>query len=198
LELNENLIFARAFFRQPRMLGSLVPSSRFLVNRVLDGADLASARLVVEFGPGVGAFTRELLRRLPASATLLAIESNPDLVLYLRQSLTDPRLLLAPASAQSVVALQRRFGLPEADVIISGVPFSVMSPSKRDKIVRNAWRALRPGGRLLVYQFSGAVLPSLRHAFGEIHQEFEPLNILPARIFRCTRNGKRGLAPRAA
>jgi hypothetical protein len=52
---------------------------------------------------------------------------------------------------------------------------------------------LQPDGSFLVYQFTRAVLPHLRQVFPHVHQEFEPRNIMPARLFYC----RRGSAPRA-
>jgi hypothetical protein len=43
-----------------------------------------------------------------------------------------------------------------------------------------------PGGAALVYQFTRAVLPYLKSHFRQIDQDFEPRNILPARLFYCT------------
>jgi phospholipid N-methyltransferase len=75
--------------------------------------------------------------------------------------------------------------LDGADYIISGIPFSTIPRKERITILRNSWKSLKPGGVFLVYQFSGAVLPSLEEVFGPVHQEFELRNVLPARIFRC-------------
>ena len=51
------LLFARNFFRHPRMLGSIVPSSRFLIRELLGPVDWTRARVVVEYGPGVVGIT---------------------------------------------------------------------------------------------------------------------------------------------
>ncbi|MDE2262321.1 MAG: methyltransferase, partial [Gammaproteobacteria bacterium] len=56
------LLFARNFFRHPRMLGSIVPSSRFLIRQLLAPIDWSAARVIVEYGPGVGCITAEILR----------------------------------------------------------------------------------------------------------------------------------------
>jgi hypothetical protein len=45
---------------------------------------------------------------------------------------------------------------------------------------------LHPEGALLVYQFTNTVLPYLKSSFGSVRQDFQFLNILPARIFYCT------------
>jgi phospholipid N-methyltransferase len=78
------LLFARNFFRHPRMLGSIVPSSRFLIKQLLQPINWTRARVIVEYGPGVGGITAEVLRHMRPDATLIAIEMNPDFVKYLR------------------------------------------------------------------------------------------------------------------
>src|SRR5437868_13777116 len=86
------LLFAANFLRHPHMLGSIVPSSRFLVDQVLAPIDWHCARVIVEYGPGVGTFTGEILRRMHPQAQLVAIETNRSFVRFLRRSLPDPRL----------------------------------------------------------------------------------------------------------
>src|ERR1700743_2227250 len=81
------LLFARNFFRHPRMLGSIIPSSRFLIKQLLEPMDWDRARVIVEYGPGVGGITAELLRRMRPDAHLIAIETNPEFVSFLRRSL---------------------------------------------------------------------------------------------------------------
>jgi len=53
--------------------------------------------------------------------------------------------------------------------------------------MRESRRALKPHGSVLVYQFTRAVLPYLKSHFDHIDQDFEPFNILPARLFYCRR-----------
>ncbi len=79
------LLFGRNFIKHPRMLGSLIPSSRFLVNHVLAEVDWARARVFLEYGPGVGTFTTEILRRMRPDAQLVAMETNTDFVRFLRR-----------------------------------------------------------------------------------------------------------------
>src|SRR6201996_6672843 len=95
-------LFFRNFFRHPRMLGSIIPSSRFLIKQLMQPIDFERARVIVEYGPGVGGITAEILRRMRPDARLIAIETNPDFVQFLRNSLVDQRLHVAAASAESV------------------------------------------------------------------------------------------------
>jgi len=180
-------MFARSFLKHPVMLGSLIPSSKTLVNRLARQVNWERTRVVVEYGPGVGTVTSEILRRLPADGVLVAIDYNPDFADYLRRTLIDPRLKVAHGSAADVESILAGFGLDGADCVLSGIPHSTLAPAMRAQIFESTRRVLRPGGNFIVYQFTGAVLPQLRQVFGEVSQQFELLNILPARIFCCSR-----------
>lgn len=169
------------------MLGSLIPSSRFLVDRLLGKIDWKRARTIVEYGPGVGTITGRILERMSPHTRLVVFEMNEDFVSYLKRSFPDRRLHVVHGSAERVQQELERLKLDGADYIISGIPFTTMPVPLRERIMRESRRALNPGGSVLVYQFTRAVLPHLRTHFEHIDQDFEPLNILPARLFYCRR-----------
>jgi phospholipid N-methyltransferase len=183
----ETLLFAKNFLQHPRMLGSLIPSSRFLVDRLLRKIDWKRARTIVEYGPGVGTITGRILERMSPNSRLVVFEMNQDFVHYLKRSFPDKRLHVVHGSAERVQKELERLKLDSADYIISGIPFTTMPESLRERIMRESRRALTPGGSVLVYQFTRAVLPYLKSHFDYIDQDFEPLNILPARLFYCRR-----------
>ncbi len=179
------LLFARNFFRHPRMLGSIVPSSRFLIKQLLEPINWGRARVIVEYGPGVGTITAELLRRMRPDAALIAIEMNPDFVSHLRGTISDHRLQVVQGSAVDVDETLRRLGHTHADYIISGIPFSTIPAPLREQILRKTRDMLGPGGAFLVYQFSARVFQDLKRIFGYVGRSFQPLNVLPAHLFIC-------------
>jgi phospholipid N-methyltransferase len=179
------LLFARNFLRHPRMLGSIVPSSRFLIRQLLQPVDWAAAKVIVEYGPGVGVITSEVLRRMRPDATLIAIETNPEFVNYLRSSIPDERLHVVEASAEAVDEILKRYGHSSASYVISGIPFSTIPAHVRESILLKTCEVLKPGGSFLVYQFSTRVLQDLRRIFRYVRRQFEPLNVLPAHLFFC-------------
>ncbi|TLY61352.1 MAG: methyltransferase [Gammaproteobacteria bacterium] len=179
------LLFARNFFRHPRMLGSIVPSSRFLIKQLLQPIDWARARVIVEYGPGVGSITAEILRRMRPDAMLIAIETNPAFVSFLRSSFADGRLHVVEASAVAVDEILGQLGHSKASYIISGIPFSTIPAALRERILRKTCDVLEPGGSFLVYQFSTRVLQDLQRIFRYVRRRFEPLNVLPAHLFFC-------------
>lgn len=167
------------------MLGSLIPSSRFLVNHVLAEVDWSRARVFLEYGPGVGTFTSEILRRMRPDAVLIAVETNSDFVRFLKGKLRDDRLHVIHGSAADADAALARLNLNRADYVISGIPYTTMPPAVREVILRKTHAVLDPNGAFLVYQFTRTVLPYLQQVFGSVDQDFEPLNVMPARLFYC-------------
>ena len=181
------LFFARNFLKHPRMVGSVIPSSRFLIERMLSKVDWDTTELALEYGPGVGIFTSAILRRLRPGAVLVAIEMNPEFVRFLRNWVRDPRLVLVQGSAATADRMLAKRRLPSANCIISCLPYAAMSPDDRDAILRTAYEVLRPGGSFISYHYTPAMLPSLQSIFGNVRRDFEPLNIPPAWLFDCQR-----------
>jgi len=187
--LGETLLFASNFLRHPNMLGSIIPSSRFLVDQVLEPIDWARTRVIVEYGPGVGTFTGEILRRMRADAHLVAIEMNRDFVRFLQKNLPDPRLHVVHDSAAEVQRVLSRLALPAPRYIISGIPLGSMPDPVRADIAVQSRAALEPGGAFLVYQFTARALPTLQRTFGDVRRSFERRNFPPAQLFLCTTSG---------
>lgn len=184
-ELYRFALFASNFFRYPTALGTLFPSSRFLIERTLKRVSWAQCGHVIELGPGTGHFTREILKRLPPDGTLITIEINVQFAAFLRRSITDPRLRVFEASAANMRDILDRVGCRTVDCVIAGIPFSRLPRPIAQAILTETREALRPGGLLLIYQFSKAVLPLLQAKFGEVERDLELRNALPTRIFSC-------------
>lgn len=178
-------LFLKNFLKHPLMLGSAIPSSRYLISRVLDRIDWARVASAVEYGPGVGTFTRPILNRMTDDAKLLAIELNEDFAELLRADIDDSRLRVAHGSCQEVGIWMKSHGLQKADFILSGIPYTVLPQELRHKILTATCDALTPNGVFVVYQYTRAVLPDLQKVFSYVEDDFEPLNILPARVFYC-------------
>lgn len=175
--------FLRGFLKNPVMVGSIIPSSRVLIEKMLEPVDWSTTRLFVEYGPGVGTFTRPVLDRLGPDATLVTIDTNPEFTHYLKQQIDDPRLIAVTGSAADVEAILADRKLGQADYVLSGLPFSTLPPGVGDAIAAATAKVIRKGGAFLVYQFSPKVRDFIEPHFARIKRGFEWINVPPATLF---------------
>lgn len=182
---NDRATFFRSFIRDWRTIGSVTPSSRFLVNAMLGQIDFSRARRIVEYGPGTGVFTAEIVRRLAPDAQLLALDTEEHFIAALRERLPDPRLIAVRGSAAQIERHIAALGWPVADVIVSGIPYTAMPHDLRDAILGASARALAPGGCFNAYQYSPYILPLLRRRYARVETRWVPLNVPPAFFFVC-------------
>ncbi len=176
-------MFLDGFLRHPGMIGSIIPSSRYLIDAMLAPIDWGSVRTFVEYGPGVGPFCRPILERLSTDARYVAIDANPDFVRYLRRTVHDPRLDIVHGSAAEVERILVDRGLERADQVLSGIPFSTLPPGIGERIVAVTHNILAPGGAMMIYQFSSRVRRLLDPAFKRIDTAIAWRSLPPARLF---------------
>jgi len=165
------------------MVGSVIPSSRAMVDKVLAPVDWSRVKLFVEYGPGVGTFTVPILERLGPDAELIAIDTNPDFVDFLRREIVDPRFRPVRGSAADVGRIVADLGHDRADYVLSGLPFSTLPAGLGDRIAAETAAVLKEDGAFLVYQFSGKVAEFIAPHFPRIDCGFEWLNIPPMKLF---------------
>jgi phospholipid N-methyltransferase len=182
--------FLRGFLKHPVMVGSIIPSSKVLIEKMLRPVDWENTRLFVEYGPGVGTFTRPILDLLGPDATLVTIDTNPEFTKYLRESIDDPRLVPVTGSAADVEHILAERGLGQADYVLSGLPFSTLPPGVGDAIAEATAKVVRLGGAFLVYQFSPKVKDFIAPHFERLERGFEWINVPPATLFWAWRDGE--------
>ena len=175
--------FLRGFLKNPVMVGSIIPSSRVLIDKMLGPVDWKNTRLFVEYGPGVGTFTRPILDRLGPDARLVTIDTNAEFTRYLKESIDDPRLIAVAGSAAEVEKILAERDLGQADYVLSGLPFSTLPPGVGDAIAKATAKVIRGGGAFLVYQFSPKVRDFIAQHFERIERGFEWINVPPATLF---------------
>ncbi len=176
-------VFFEGFLEHPVMVGSIIPSSRFTIARMLKPVKWDECKVFVEYGPGVGTFCRPVLDRLRRDGQLIVIDTNPLFIDYLRKTITDSRFVAVLGSAADVEDIVRGFGHEHADYVLSGLPFTTLPDGVGPAIAAATHRVLRPGGAFLVYQFTAKARDFMAVHFNRIDADFEPLNILPCKLY---------------
>jgi phospholipid N-methyltransferase len=150
---------------------------------MLDLADVRSSSLVVELGPGTGVYTREILARLQPAAQLISFERDPNLARLLSEQYPDSRLRTICDSAERV---QAHLDGAMTDVVVSGLPFTSLPSSVRDRIFDQIVKILKPGGTTLILQYSPALQGRLEKVFPYVQRRISLLNVPPAFLFACS------------
>jgi len=172
-------VFFRGFLEHPRMVGSIIPSSRNTIEKMLAPVNWSECRLFVEYGPGVGTFCRPVLDRLPRDGALVVIDTNPLYIDYLKRTIRDSRFHPVLGSAEDVEAIIAALGYAKADYVLSGLPFSTLPEGVGPAIAAATHRVVRPGGAFLTYQFSATARDLTARHFGRIETGFAWWNIPP-------------------
>ena len=172
-------VFFRGFLEHPRMVGSIIPSSKSTIDKMLAPVKWDECRLFVEYGPGVGTFCRPVLERLPRGGELVVIDTNPLFIEYLEREIRDSRFHPVLGSAADVEEIVRSLGHEHADYVLSGLPFSTLPDGVGPAIADATYRVVRPGGAFLTYQFSTTARDLTARHFERVETGMTWLNVPP-------------------
>jgi phosphatidylethanolamine/phosphatidyl-N-methylethanolamine N-methyltransferase len=148
--------FWRETRRHFRTTGAVLPSSPFLARALVAPLNIhPSPARILEVGPGTGAVTRAIARRMRDNDRLDAVELNLKFVEQLRRRL-DREPAFANRRDQIRLIHSAVEDLPgEAvyDYIVSGLPFNSFPSTLVRRIFQAYSRLLKPGGTLTYFEY---------------------------------------------
>jgi phospholipid N-methyltransferase len=169
-----------------RQTGAIVPSQRFLIEKMIAPVPEIYSGRIIELGAGNGALTLRLAARCP-EARILACEINPVLARVNRQNLDkagiNGRVQVIPDSAEHLLSEMDRRGMGKADFVLSGIPLGNLRGDRVLAIVDAVSRALVPGGMFIQFQYSLMDRKRIRARFQAVRTVPVLLNIPPAVVY---------------
>lgn len=189
--MNDFLTFFNQTIKNFRDTGSVAPSSKFLARKMVKSIDKSDGMVVVELGPGTGAFTSMLLSILPGDARLISVEINKDLVDKIASKFDDKRLRLVHGDAQDLRNILDELGLGCADYIVSGIPLGNLPKHIRRGIYSAIYSCLKPEGIYTQFQYFLANYLEIRRTFEVRNVAYELRNLPPAFVYTCGLRSKR-------
>lgn len=187
------LKFLLQYVAKPRATGAVLPSSKYLARKMVAGADFGRAGCIVEYGPGTGVFTDEILRRRKPGARVLLLEKNPGFAAGLQKKYGGVENLAVVGDSAENVGLQlRAHSMPPADCIFSGLPFASLPRAVSEKILEATVRHLADGGVFVTFQYSLFFLDFISGYFGDFSKTREFRNFPPAYVLRFEKKAERG------
>ena len=184
--MHPSLFFLSRFFRHPRSIASIVPTSRYALRRVCEKIR-EGASVIVEYGPGTGDLARHILAsgKLAPHGKLILIEQNPEFASHLLSTFSDPRVRVFCSGADRVREILGECGEETADHVLSSIPLSLITPAERRRILSSTASILRIHGSFIVFLYRRRVLLWLKEFFPVVTIDRELWNLPPIAIFEA-------------
>jgi phospholipid N-methyltransferase len=190
----DRAVFLREFLRDPFTVAAVTPSGEPLADMVTATVPRTSEPLIVELGPGTGAFTAAIQRRLAGRGRHLAVEVNQRFAALL--AARYPHVDVAVADARSLRDVLAQRGQRQADVIVSGLPWAAFTPGLQDDLLNAVTDALAPQGAFTTFAYTHTRwAPPARRLRLALDSRFEEVilsrtvwaNMPPAFVYYCRR-----------
>jgi phosphatidylethanolamine/phosphatidyl-N-methylethanolamine N-methyltransferase len=186
--------FLAEFARRPLATGAIAPSGTALATLITAPVPLTGQPVVVELGPGTGAFTGAIQDRLAGRGHHLAIEINPGFAERLCRRYPTVDVVLADAGSLGQLLATR--GHARVDAVVSGLPWAVFHPDRQDAILRAVAAGLADDGTFTTFAYRHAAWsPLARRLRRTLRALFEEVtigrtvwaNLPPAQVYQCRR-----------
>lgn len=195
--------FVKEFIKSPGEVAAVSPSSRHLARRMIEGLDFSAARVVVEYGPGLGTFTDAIVKEIERGASragrsdkcrVIAIERNERMAELLRKR--HPNVSLHHDDAANVRAICKDEGFDLVDYVVSGLGWPSFSDELRTRILEATAQVLKPGGEFRTFGYHvGLLMRGAWHFRRTVRRLFSDVsiskvvwaNMPPAFVYKCVK-----------
>lgn len=178
------LLFLRRWLANPLRMGSIIPSSRALCDRIVNHGWPATDTAVLELGAGTGVMSRAFLEAGLAPARLIVSEVDPKLCQHLRDTL--PGVTVIEGDARKLPELLPERFKDRVGTVVCGIPLVLLPFAEQRKFI-DAIYAVAPGRGFLHYSYCvTSPLPKRKHNLRAKREAWTPLNFPPASVWRYT------------
>ncbi|HDR6271323.1 TPA: SAM-dependent methyltransferase [Bacillus cereus] len=178
--------FIQEYMKRPRMVGAILPSSKKLAKQMVSSICFKKAKCIIEFGPGTGIFTEELIQRKYPGTILLLIEQNEAFYKKLSEKYRyKENVYIIHDSAENVTHYAEKYQIEKVDYIVSGLPFASLPFKMTKNILQQTKNILGAEGIFITFQYTRFKKQLFSFFFTNIKVEKVYRNIPPAYVFTC-------------
>jgi phosphatidylethanolamine/phosphatidyl-N-methylethanolamine N-methyltransferase len=177
-------MFFRRWLANPLQMGSVIPSSAALCQRIVRHASRAADEAVLELGAGTGVISRALVEGGVPPERLIVVEVVPEMAEHLRDML--PGVQVLEGDARMLPSLLPHHWHGRIGSVVCGIPL-VLLPLAEQRRFLAAIETVAPGRGFLHYSYCvTSPLPWRKHALSARREAWTPLNFPPASVWRYT------------
>lgn len=179
------LYFLKAALKSPLQTSTPFQTGPRVAERFGRHIALRPGEILVELGVGAGAITKYLLPKLGDPKSYVGFELNEDLHKFLSKEY--PHLEIHQASAENI---SQFIGGRKVGAVISTLPWSLLGPEIRVRILQEVQKALVPGGIFATFlamhvsstQGGKDFRMQIGKYFPNVQEEIELMNLPPCRV----------------
>lgn len=180
------LKFLIEYFKSPRTVGAVAPSSKRLAEKMVDDIDFNNAKCIIEYGPGTGVFTDKLIKRKKQDTLLILLEYNKEFCKQLEDKYDEyDNILIINDSAENVDKYLEQYDIKKIDYVVSGLPFASLPKGVSDQILKKTRTILKRDGLFITFQYTLFKKEFISSYFNEIKLERVVHNMPPAYVLKC-------------
>lgn len=175
--------FIKQTIKNFKTTGAIMAVRKNTAKQLVNLTEIHKSKYIVEFGPGTGKISEELLKHLPIDGMLFLVECNPEFVKLLEQKFyNESRVIVIDDFAQNFNPVKNL----KFDLAVNSIPMSLLPETARLSIYQKIKDILKPDGTFVQYQYTKKCLIDLRKVFATniIENTFTFTNIIPTYLFR--------------
>jgi len=184
--MKNTLLLFKHFLKNPKEVGAIVPSSSFLTEEIIKNIDFKNTKTIIELGPGLGVFTKAILKNARKDAHVYCIEVNKTFCVALKKEVIDERLNVINRRAENLSIILQEHKIKKVQCIVSGIPFLNLSTRQRKTILNQVKNSIDKQGIFILFQYTRDLAELLSYYFKNVERTIVPLNIPPAFVYFCT------------
>jgi len=184
--MKSKIVFLKEFFKNPSKTGSLIPSSKYLAKQMIDSINFSKNIIIVEYGPGEGVFSNEIIKRKNKESIIILIELNKIFYNQLKNKFKDiDNVFIFNDSVENVENILKNLNINNIDYIISGIPFSSLPKELTKIILKNTKRIMNNKSSFITFQYSKIKFKLFFNYFKSIKIIKVWKNFPPAYVLNC-------------
>lgn len=173
------------FLKHYFQVGSILPSSKYLWQKIISNIDFSKDITLVEFWAGNGVFSDIYLPSITPKSHIYLFEIQDDLIEILQKKYSHlTNVSIIQESAENIGKYVSKWSV---DYIISWLPLAYIKDNTVDNILKISKDTLKPQWVFLQFQYFLQNKSQISHTFPHIKYKFTPLNFPPAFIYICTK-----------
>jgi len=180
-------MFFLEYIKNPRNVGAVKESSKYLAEEMLSNIDFEKAKFIVEYGSGNGAFTEKILARAKNDTIIILIEINEVFFKRLDELYNHKEnVIVLNESAENIDKILEKYSIKHVDYIICGLPFASLPEAVSNNILYKTSKIIRNKGKFVTFQYTLFKEKYIKKFFYNVNHKRVFRNLPPAYVLTCT------------